>query len=289
MTNLALANMPFVKMHGLGNDFVVLDTRASKQVISPAMARSIADRRRGVGFDQLLILAAPKQKGADVFMHILNPDGSTAEACGNGTRCVADVVMNELNRDQVTVETVAGLLKTSRADNDLVTVDMGPARLDWQQIPLSRDVDTKLIDLEEGPLKGATAVNMGNPHAVFFVDDAEAIDLPGVGPKLETHEIFPERANIEVASLIAENKIRMRVWERGAGITQACGSGACATAVAAHLRGLTGRNVEIVLDGGSLYIEWTEEGRVLMTGPTAVSFSGVLDATFLSDDEPAHG
>ena len=272
-----MTNIPFIKMHGLGNDFVVVDARKTDLTIGEAEARAIGNRRRGVGFDQLLIIEPAKNDKADAFMRILNPDGSNAEACGNGTRCVASLVMEELGQSQVVIETVAGLLKSEKADNGLVCVDMGPASIDWHDIPLAREADTLELDVHAGDLGLACCVNMGNPHIVFFVDDAEAVALTEVGPKLETHRMFPERANIEVVSLLGTDRVRMRVWERGAGITEACGSGACATAVAAHRRGKTGRKVEVVLDGGSLFIEWQKDNRVLMSGPVATSFNGVID------------
>ncbi len=276
---------PFVKMHGLGNDFVVLDARANPLDLSAAQARAIADRRTGVGCDQLIVLE-PSTDG-DVFMRIRNPDGGEAEACGNATRCVASQLMGETGSDRIVVETVAGLLEATDAGNGLYSVDMGPALLDWQQIPLAREMDTLHVDVSVGPagdpvLSDPVAVNMGNPHAVFFVDDVDAVDLATVGPMLEHHPVFPERANISVAKVISKGAIRMRVWERTAGITQACGSAACAVLVAAARRGLTGRGAEVMLDGGSLKIAWREDGHVMMTGPVATSFAGNLDAALLS-------
>lgn len=272
-----MAQRPFIKMHGLGNDFVVIDAREDAIKLSPAEAQAIADRHSGVGCDQLLILEKPKTPNvADVFMRILNADGSESGACGNGTRCVADLLMRETGRDKLVIETAAGLLDAERASGGRVSVDMGPARLDWRDIPLREACDTAHVPVALGPLKDPVAVNMGNPHAVFFVDDAAAIDLAALGPVLERHPMFPERANIEVAQLIGPDRIRLRVWERGAGITLACGSGACATGVAAARRGLTGRKVTIVLERGELEIEWLKDGHVLMTGPVAVSFTGVL-------------
>jgi diaminopimelate epimerase len=268
----------FTKMHGLGNDFVVIDARDRTLALSAAEASAIADRRSGIGCDQLLILEKPaKPNLADVFMRILNSDGSEAGACGNGTRCVADLLMREMGRDKLVIETTAGLLDAERASGGRISVDMGLAKLDWRDIPLKEACDTNHVPLALGPLKDPVAVNMGNPHAVFFVDDAAKIDLTALGPVLEHHAMFPDRANIEVAQLIGPDKIRLRVWERGAGITLACGSGACATAVAASRRGLlTGRKATIVLERGELEIEWLKDGHVLMTGPVAVSFTGVL-------------
>ena len=277
-----MTQVAFTKMHGLGNDFVIVDGRDGDLAIGGTQARAIGDRRRGVGFDQLLILEPAKDAAADLFLRILNPDGSEAEACGNGTRCVAARVMDELGRDTLNIETVAGVLATTTGADGLVTVDMGPANLEWRQIPLAVEADTLHLDIENGPLRDPVAVNIGNPHMVFFVDDADAIDVAGLGPALESHPLYPERTNVEICSLSGPDQLRMRVWERGAGITQACGSGACAAGVAAARRGLTGRRVEIVLDGGPLSIEWREDGRVLMTGPVATSFEGTLGPELLA-------
>ncbi len=276
----------FIKMHGLGNDFVVLDNRAGQFVLNERTARAIADRRMGVGCDQVISLE-PSDRG-DVFMRIHNQDGGVAEACGNATRCVGSLMFDELKRDRVIIETVAGLLETTASDDGLVTADMGPALLDWQLIPLAEAVDTLHVPIARVPgsaieLDDAVAVNMGNPHAVFFVDDADAVDLPEAGPILERHPMFPERANISVVSRLDPDHLRMRVWERGGGITLACGSGACAVAVAAHRRGLTGRQVRITMDGGDLWLEWREsDSHVLMTGPVAISYSGELSPEILS-------
>lgn len=277
-----MTQVAFTKMHGLGNDFVIVDGRDGDLAIGGTQARAIGDRRRGVGFDQLLILEPAKDAAADLFLRILNPDGSEAEACGNGTRCVAARVMDELGRDTLNIETVAGVLATTTGADGLVTVDMGPANLEWRQIPLAVEADTLHLDIENGPLRDPVAVNIGNPHMVFFVDDADAIDVAGLGPALESHPLYPERTNVEICSLSGPDQLRMRVWERGAGITQACGSGACAAGVAAARRGLTGRRVEIILDGGPLNIEWREDGRVLMTGPVATSFEGTLGPELLA-------
>lgn len=277
-------HIPFTKMHGLGNDFVVLDDRDGHLAVGSEEARAIGNRRTGVGFDQLLILEPVQNPDADIFMRIRNPDGSEAEACGNGTRCVAARTMDELDTDTLKVETVAGILSATRRADGLVTVDMGPANLDWRDIPLAEAADTLHLGIESGPLVDPVAVNMGNPHMVFIVDDADAVDIAGLGPELETHPLFPERTNVEAISSLGEDRVRMRVWERGAGITQACGSGACAAAVAAHRRGLTGRKVDVILDGGPLTIEWRDDGRVLMTGPVATSFEGRLDPSLFDGD-----
>ena len=273
--------LAFTKMHGLGNDFVVLDGRSGQLSVDAAAVRAIADRHTGIGCDQVLILEAATNGAADLFMRIRNPDGGEAEACGNGTRCVAAMVMGETNADQVRIETLAGILQANAALGGLIDVDMGPAETGWQEIPLAQETDTLHVGIGSGPLQDPVAVNMGNPHAVFFVDDAGAVPLETLGPELEHHPLFPERTNVEAAEIIGDDRIRLRVWERGAGITLACGSGACATAVAANLRGLAGRKVAVVLDGGELQIEWREDGHVIMTGPVAVSFSGQLDPSLL--------
>jgi diaminopimelate epimerase len=276
-----LAGRPFLKMHGLGNDFVVLDGRDAPFVLTDAAAAAIADRKLGVGCDQLIVLEPPQAKDADVFMRIRNADGGEVEACGNATRCVAHLVMGQTGRDTLTIETVAGLLRARNAGApDRVTVDMGPARLAWAQIPLAEALDTLHVPVGMDALPQAVAVNMGNPHAVFFVADADAIDVAALGPVIEHHPLFPQRTNVEFVSMRPDGSLRMRVWERGVGITQACGTGACAALVAGVRRNhVTGRGAWVHLDGGPLFIEWREsDGHVLMTGPVATAFTGVLSA-----------
>jgi diaminopimelate epimerase len=274
--------VPFRKMHGIGNDFIVLDQRRDPVAVGVAGARALADRRTGVGCDQLLLLEAPRDRRAQIFMRILNPDGSEAEACGNGTRCVARLVAAETGRRKVLIETVAGLLEATLDEDGVATVDMGRPRLAWDNIPLAREMDTLHVDLRCGALSDPVCTNMGNPHATFFVDDAETIDLAQLGPELEHDALFPERANIGVATVRDSRTIRLRVWERGVGITRACGSGACAALVAAHRRDLTDERATVVLDGGSLEIAWRHEDHVLMTGPAALSFEGTFDAALLA-------
>lgn len=287
MATTPFLKMPFLKMHGLGNDFVVLDARTAALDLTPERRRVIADRRLGVGCDQLIVLEPPTEREADVFMRIYNPDGGEAQACGNATRCVASVVMDERKTDLVTVQTVAGLLesqKTGVGSNGLpvISVDMGPARLDWREIPVAQACDTNHMPVGIGPLQDPVGTNMGNPHATFFVDDAAAIPLAELGPKLEHDRFFPERANIGVAQLLGEGRLRLRVWERGAGITLACGSGACAAVVAASRRGLVPRRADVILEGGTLTIEWLRDDHVLMTGGIALAFKGELDRSLLS-------
>jgi diaminopimelate epimerase len=276
-----MTRIPFRKMHGLGNDFVVLDQRHDPVRIDAAAATALADRHTGIGCDQLLLLEPPRNAEAQVFMRILNPDGSEAEACGNGTRCVASLVADESGRRKVAIETAAGLLPASIDAAGIATVAMGGPRFGWRDIPLSREMDTLHVDLRRGPLADAVCTNMGNPHATFFVDDAEAIDLVGLGPELEHDPLFPVRANIGIAQVCDRQTIRFRVWERGAGITRACGSGACAAMVAAYRRDLVGERVTLMLDGGNLDIAWPGNGSVLMSGPVALSFEGTFDAALI--------
>jgi diaminopimelate epimerase len=276
-----MTRIAFRKMHGLGNDFVVLDQRRDPVPIRAAAARALADRHTGIGCDQLLLLEPPRDPRAQVFMRILNPDGSEAEACGNGTRCVAVLLAAETGASDLRIETVAGLLAATIDEARVATVDMGMPRFDWRDIPLARKLDTLHVDLRRGPLSDSVCTNMGNPHATFFVDDAEAIDLAELGPLLEHDALFPERANIGIATVLDRQTIRFRVWERGVGITRACGSGACAALVAAHRRGLTGERARVILDGGDLEIAWPDRGHVLMSGPTALSFEGTFDAALL--------
>jgi diaminopimelate epimerase len=268
----------FLKMHGLGNDFVVIDARRAAYAPSAEEVRAISDRRTGVGCDQFIIVEAAKRPDADAFMRIFNADGGEVGACGNASRCVGRLLMDESGAQTAAFETVAGLLQATRADDGLVTVDMGPARLDWRDVPLAEAVDTlSLESVAHAGYAAPTAVGMGNPHAVFFVDDAEAVPLADIGPTFEHHPMFPERTNVEFAHLAGPDRLRMRVWERGVGITQACGTGACAAAVAAMRRGLTGRAADVALDGGTLRIHWREsDGHVLMTGPATIAYSGVL-------------
>jgi len=277
-----MGKIPFLKMHGLGNDFVVLDGRQTTIPVDAAAARALADRRTGIGCDQVILLEPPRHPGAQVLMRIHNPDGGEAEACGNATRCVADLLRRETGNPRVRIETIAGLLEAEALPDGRIAVDMGPARTSWREIPLGRAMDTERVELGLGPLAGPVCTNIGNPHATFFVDDAEAIDLAALGPVLEHDPLFPQRANIGVAAVRDRKNIRLRVWERGAGITRACGSGACAALVAAHRRGLAGRRAAVVLDGGVLDIAWREDGHVVMTGPVALSFEGAFDSDLLA-------
>jgi diaminopimelate epimerase len=274
-------------MHGLGNDFVILDLRGGLAPPTPALARAIADRRRGVGFDQLITIEDAQEPQSAAYMGIYNPDGSRSGACGNATRCVAHILMNEADSDALTLRTDFGLLACQSAAGGLVRVNMGSPKLDWQDIPLADASDTVRIDVKLGPIDnpslwGPGAVNMGNPHAVFFVDDADAVSVDGLGPMIENHPMFPERTNVEFCHVIDRGRIRMRVWERGAGITQACGSGACAAVVAGVRRGLIDRKCIVDLDGGPLTIEWDAHDDVYMTGPVALSYTGEIGPDILA-------
>jgi diaminopimelate epimerase len=277
-----MAQIRFRKMHGLGNDFVVLDRRHDAVAIDAAAARNIADRRTGIGCDQLLLIEPPGQPAAQVAMRILNADGGEVEACGNGTRCIARLVAEETGDSRVRIETVAGLLEAELLPDGNVAVDMGLARTGWRDIPLAREMDTERVDLALGPLREPVCTNVGNPHATFFVADAGAIDLAALGPRLEHDELFPERANIGVATVEGRERIRFRVWERGVGITRACGTGACAALVAAYRRGLTERQAIVALDGGTLDIRWRDDGHVIMTGPAVLAFEGSFDVAALT-------
>jgi diaminopimelate epimerase len=282
-------SVAFFKMNGLGNDFVVVDARARPVPFSAEAARRIGDRHRGVGFDQLLSIEPANGKG-DARMRIWNPDGSLAEACGNGTRCVADLLMKETNKPSVTLATAGGLLTCTRTTDGRVTVDMGEPKLDWQDIPLAERMDTRTLDVKVGPIDapvlfGPSAVNMGNPHCIFFVEKAEAHDLKKIGPMLEHHPLFPERANISLAEIKSKTEMRLRVWERGVGITLACGSAACAATVAAARRRMMDRAVRVHLDGGALDIHWREDNHVMMTGPVELNYAGELPDRYFPEGQ----
>ncbi len=265
--------LPFMKMHGLGNDFVVIDSRAGGRTLTAAQITAIADRHRGVGFDQLAVIA---ERGGQVHLTFYNADGSTAGACGNATRCVARHLMDATGQPALDLVTERGVLQAVDAGDGSTSVNMGQPQLDWSDIPLAEAMDTLELPIEGGP----TATGMGNPHCTFFVEDAEAVPLDQFGPRYEHHPLYPERTNVQVASLIGPDHIRMRVWERGVGVTLASGSSSCATAVAAARRGLTGRHVRVDLDGGTLWIDWREDG-VWMTGGTTHVFDGVFRADWL--------
>lgn len=272
--NTATQGIPFLKMHGLGNHFVIIDARAADDPITADRAQAIGDRFRGVGYDQLAVLHPGTD--ADVDVTFWNSDGSQAGACGNASRCIARLIMEESGRDAVSLRTERGVLP-ARITGGEVSVNMGHPQLDWRDVPLARDVDIDALPISGTP----SAVGMGNPHCVFFVDDVEAVELIKLGPKLEHDPLFPKRTNVEFVQLIDRKTLRMRVWERGTGITLACGSGACAALVAAHRRGLADRSATLHLDGGPIKIDWSEDG-IWMTGATQKVFAGVFDPEFLS-------
>lgn len=269
----AQENLRFMKWHGAGNDFVMIDSRGRKPVVSKGLAAALGDRNRGVGFDQLAEIRSSDV--ADIDLDFWNADGSRAGACGNATRCVARYMMDQTGNTALTIRTSRGILE-ARAEGELISINMGQPQTAWNEVPLAQEVDTAHLPIDGDP----AAVGMGNPHCVFFVEDADKVDVAGIGPGYEKHPLFPEHTNVEFASIRSRDEIRMRVWERGTGITLACGSGACATAVAAHQRGLTGPKVRMELDGGWLTLDIREDG-VWMTGPTAFVFEGQLTPAFL--------
>ncbi|HBS51095.1 MAG TPA: diaminopimelate epimerase [Rhodobacteraceae bacterium] len=263
-----------MKMHGLGNDFVVLDGRQALPVLSRALIAAIADRHRGIGFDQLAVIRTAAD--ADAHLVFYNADGSESDACGNATRCIARHLMDQTGRAELVLTTGRGRLPVRDLGDGITAVNMGPPQLEWQDIPLAEAMDTLELPIEGGPV----ATGMGNPHCTFFVEDAEAIPLDEFGARYEHHPLYPQRTNVQVAQVIGPDRIRMRVWERGVGVTLASGSSSCATAVAAARRGLTGRRMRIDLDGGTLDVDWREDG-VWMAGPTMHVADGVLTRAFL--------
>ncbi|TDK44543.1 diaminopimelate epimerase [Antarcticimicrobium luteum] len=279
MQRRADIGLPFMKMHGLGNDFVIVDARAHAAALPAPLVTAIAHRHFGVGFDQLAVIE-PGRGEADAHLIFYNADGSTSAACGNATRCIARHLMAKSGKAELTLTTKRGTLYARDAGNGLTSVNMGQPQLDWAEIPLAREMDTLELPIDGAP----TATGMGNPHCTFFVDDAEAVDLEARGAEIEHHPLYPQRTNVQFASVIGPDRLRMRVWERGVGVTLASGSSSCATAVAAARRGLTGRKVTIELDGGTLQVDWREDG-VWMTGPTMHVFSGTLTRDFLDSAE----
>ena len=274
MENSADTSLPFMKMHGLGNDFAVVDARAHAVPLPADLVVAIADRHKGVGYDQLAVI----ENGAgDAHLVFYNADGSTSAACGNATRCIARYLFNETGKDSLHLTTDRGDLFAVDAGDGLTSVNMGQPQLLWNEVPLAREMDTLELPIDGAP----TATGMGNPHCTFFVDDAEAVDLETRGAEIEHHPLYPERTNVQFASVIGPDHLRMRVWERGVGVTLASGSSSCATAVAAARRGLTGRKVQIDLDGGTIWIDWREDG-VWMTGATMHVFTAQLTPEFLA-------
>jgi diaminopimelate epimerase len=280
--------LPFYKMHGLGNDFVVIDARRADDPVSPSLVAAVGDRHRGVGFDQLAVIAAPESEGTAARIHFWNPDGGKAGACGNATRCVADLLMQEYGVAQLALETDRGALTCERVEGDHIRVNMGRPKLDWREIPLAEASFTEKIDVKLGPIDkpamwGPGAVNMGNPHCVFFVDDAEMAPVEKLGPFIESHPMFPERTNVAFVEVLSPHALRARIWERGTGVTLACGSGACAVVVAGARRALCARHAQVNLDGGPLHVTWSaDDDCVYLTGPTQMVFAGALSPDFLN-------
>ncbi len=268
---------PFIKMHGLGNDFVILDHRDSDYDLTPEKIRRLTHRRFGIGCDQLIVLESPQSPKADVFMRIYNPNGLEAGACGNATRCLGSLLASEFKRPGCTIETVSGLLTTLKREDGLVEVDMGEPRLGWQDIPLAKECDTLHLPIQKGVLSDPVAVNMGNPHMVFFVRDVQGIDVYNLGKQLTAHALYPEQTNVQFVEVIDRHTLRVRVYERGTGVTMSCGTGACASVVAAQRRGLIDGFATVVLDGGKLDISY--EKTVMITGPVGYAFNGTFDET----------
>jgi len=279
--------LPFLKMNGIGNEIIVVDLRHSSKTFTPEEVVAVAADRKS-RFDQMMVLHAPRTSGTESYVRIYNADGSEAGACGNGMRCVGWFLSQNGGRDRFQVETRAGVLETIVKDRTSITVDMGEPKFGWQDIPLAEEFrDTRAIELQVGPiddpvLHSPSVVNVGNPHAIFWVDDVEAYDLGRIGPLLESHPIFPERANISLAQVSSDASILLRTWERGVGLTLACGSAACAAAVCAARKKLTGRKVEVTLPGGTLEIEWAANDHILMTGPVEFEYEGAIDFSKLT-------
>ena len=274
---------PFLKMNGLGNDFIVVDAREQAFAPAPDQIRAWGDRASGIGFDQLIAIEDSHE--GDAFMRVWNSDGGTVETCGNALRCVAWYLNQTADDKTLKIDTLGGLTRARvlRADakTGTASVDMGRPGLNWQQIPLAEDMNTERLELQVGPIDAPLfhtpcAVSMGNPHVVFFVEDVMKVDVKATGSLIENHPLFPEGVNVEFAQVIDRETVRMRVWERGAGITRACGTGACATLVATARRGLTNRAATIIMDGGPLHIVWADNDHVIMTGPIEVEFEGTL-------------
>lgn len=277
-----MSTTPFLKMHGLGNDFVVFDARSDPLALSAAEAGAIADRHRGVGCDQVIVMEPPHADGDPVFMRIYNADGSESGACGNATRCVGSLLMAETGAATTAVRTRAGILPMWAADGGHVRVDMGPVNTDWRAVPLAGEADTLHVAFDAGPFSDPVAVNVGNPHAVFFVEDAQAAPLADFGYAIEHDPLFPDRINVQAAQVVARDHVIVRTWERGVGLTSASGSSACAVLAAAVRRGMMDRRGRVELAGGTLTVDWAADNHVYQEGPVSHSFQGELDIAALA-------
>jgi len=277
-----LSGRPFLKMHGLGNDFVVVDGRHEPFVPGPELIRLICNRHIGVGGDQLLVIEPATLPGADTRMRIYNVDGTEAQTCLNATRCVAWLLLRESGTSRIVLETLGGLIEAGDLKGSELALRLAPPRWDWQSIPLASPADTLALDISSGPLSGPTALNLGNPHLVCFVDKGQEIDVPRWATPLQNHPLLPEGANIGVAELVSQDRIRLVVWERPGILTQACGSGACAAALAARRKGLTEeRRITVEMPGGTLQVEVHEDESITLSGPVAIAFSGRLPEDLL--------
>ena len=276
-SSIAQRSRAFIKMHGLRNDFVIVDGRRNPYRPSVEEIVRICDRHEGVGGDELVVVEPPQSADAYAFMRIFNPDGREAEACGNATRCIGWLCLQESKRTEVVIDTLGGPLRCCLAGEKNVAVEMGHLRTDWQDIPLAREMDTLHLKIGAGPLRDPVGMNIGNPHAVFFVDDLDTIDLTAYGPELQNHPLFPQEANIGAAQLLDSKTLKLSVWERPGALTTACGTGACAAVGAAHRRGLTNeRRMTVIMPAGSVQIELKEDNSVVMMGPVEVCYTGYL-------------
>ena len=271
-----MQKIDFIKMHGLGNDFVIIDNRIASIKITKNLIHKLSDRKSGAGCDQLITINSSKEKNIDAVIEIFNPTGDRAEACGNGTRCVSKLLFNESNKDEINILSDAGILHATKKNDSNISVNLGKLTTDWEKIPLSKKIDTHNIPIKFNGFDNGVAVNIGNPHVVFFGENINQVDLASIGPTIENHKLFPKKTNVEIIEVINEQKIKMRVWERGVGMTLACGSGACASVYAGQLKNLLKNNVEVQLERGSLFIN-IKKDEAIMTGPAEISFFGSIE------------
>ena len=271
-----MQKIDFIKMHGLGNDFVIIDNRINTINITKNLINQLSDRKSGAGCDQLITINSSDKKEIDVDIEIFNPSGDRAEACGNGTRCVAKLLFNELHRNEIKILSDVGILHAIKKDDSNISVNLGKLSTDWKKIPLSKNIDTLNVPITIDGFSNGVAVNIGNPHVIFFGKNIDQVDLETIGPVIENHKLFPKKTNVEIIEIINDRKIKMRVWERGVGLTLACGSGACASVYAGQLKNLLHKDVEVQLERGSLFIN-IENGEAVMTGPAEISFRGSVE------------